>query len=53
LAGAATENAAMGSRLEELRPAEKSEEAVVEYLRSSRPVALTIVEPATDLGRAA
>jgi predicted metal-dependent phosphoesterase TrpH len=37
-----------------LLPAEKSEAGVVEYLRSSRPVALTLVDPqAEPLGRAA
>jgi hypothetical protein len=37
-----------------LLAAEKTEAAVVEYLRSSRPVALTLVDPeAEPLGRAA
>jgi len=37
-----------------LLPAEKSEAGVVEYLRSSRPVALTLVDPQAErLGRAA
>ncbi len=35
-------------------PVEQSEEAVVEYLRSSGSVALTVFDPATEtLGRAA
>jgi predicted metal-dependent phosphoesterase TrpH len=37
-----------------LVPAEKTEEAVVDYLRSRRPVSLTLLEPgARELGRAA